>query len=226
MSSNETTEFDFDFRPAGYFEESVETLANIMGEWRREYIREALDKGEGGLIPAEMFASVLSGEVRGALGKIHPRLMGGEYLPPPLEGEVEIARVSMASTTADVISIRARPEPGGIVYRVVDEYDASTGDEYEITPRRSTKVLSFGELVKLIQTADIGSEVWGQEWGARGIMGPLYFGIWEQGEGLGEMWEFVHVSSEFYPELRECFDGLASDWVETFEKVGPQPSGY
>ena len=52
--------------------------------------------------------------------------MGGEYLPDYLPEEVEIARVAMESTTADVISIRAFMEADNLIhYRVVDEYEFS-----------------------------------------------------------------------------------------------------
>jgi hypothetical protein len=36
--------------------------------------------------------------------------MGGEYLPDYEEGDVEIARIELESTTADVISIRVKKE--------------------------------------------------------------------------------------------------------------------
>jgi hypothetical protein len=35
--------------------------------------------------------------------------MGGEYLPNYGRQEVEIARIALASTASDVISLRARP---------------------------------------------------------------------------------------------------------------------
>ena len=47
--------------------------------------------------------------------------MGGEYLPPLRKGEVEIARISLESTTDDQISIRARRGRERIRCRVVDE---------------------------------------------------------------------------------------------------------
>jgi hypothetical protein len=56
--------------------------------------------------------------------------MGGEYLPNLMPNEVEIARVTMTSTTMDVISIRARHTKHKIIYRIVDEYMEPDDDRY------------------------------------------------------------------------------------------------
>ena len=56
-------------------------------------------------------------------GRLHPSNMGGEYLPLLRKGEVEIARISLQSVTADQISIRARRLSKRIGYRIVDEYE-------------------------------------------------------------------------------------------------------
>jgi hypothetical protein len=48
--------------------------------------------------------------------------LGGQFIPPYLTGEVEIARICLQSTTSDVISLRARPLPERIAYRIEDEY--------------------------------------------------------------------------------------------------------
>jgi hypothetical protein len=55
---------------------------------------------------------------------VHPHFMGGEYLPSYGRQEVEIARIELASTTSDVISLRARPTGSRIRYRIVDEYES------------------------------------------------------------------------------------------------------
>jgi hypothetical protein len=78
----------------------------------------------------------LSESDRASLGRIHPSFMGGEYLPDYLAGEVEIVRVELRSTTADVISLRARqvgPKDRSIEYRLVDEYET----EFRFRPRQS-----------------------------------------------------------------------------------------
>src|SRR5882724_6852578 len=63
----------------------------------------AIDELDQGLL-----VDCLSNEDRSGLGKIHPSFMGGEYLPDYAEGELEIARIELESTTTDVISIRAK----------------------------------------------------------------------------------------------------------------------
>ena len=48
--------------------------------------------------------------------------MGGEYLPDLKQDEVEIARITIASTTQDVTSVFVRRGKRRTYYRVVDEY--------------------------------------------------------------------------------------------------------
>ena len=83
---------------------------------------------------------------------MHPMNMGGEYLPPMFDGEVEIARISLRSVTGDQISVRARRSRGDIEYRIVDEYPES-GETYIPHPRTSTRRLTMGALVTMIDEA-------------------------------------------------------------------------
>lgn len=121
------TGIDYNQRPSSYWdEETLEQaiLTNIKGDFRREEIRKALAAGTLETIPAEILKEALSENVRSFTGRIHPRFMGGEYLPDLEASEVEIARISLQSTTFDVISIRARrTSKGTILYRAVDEYE-------------------------------------------------------------------------------------------------------
>ena len=84
--------------------------------------------------------------------------MGGEYLPPLLDDEVEIARISLASVTADQTSVRAQRVAGGIAYRIVDEY-GEDGTEYVCRPDRSDLPLTLAELVAMIDGAQEGASV-------------------------------------------------------------------
>jgi hypothetical protein len=45
--------------------------------------------------------------------------MGSEYLPDYAEGEVEIARIELESTTAGVISVRAKKDDERVAYSIV-----------------------------------------------------------------------------------------------------------
>jgi hypothetical protein len=220
MKFTTSDDFDFDFRPNSYFDETGSLLADIAGDERREMIRDALEKGEGSDVPEALFASELPEGLRQFLGGMHPSMMGGEYLPAVLEREVEIARVRLKSTTADVISIRARQEGDELVYRVVDEYGNWEEADCKLEPARSTQPLTLRELLHLINTADSG-ESYGEEFGAKGILGQLYFTIWEEDDDLEAMRDFVRVGSEFYPELEECCDVCADEWRETFAAHRP-----
>jgi hypothetical protein len=82
---------------------------------------------------------------------MHPMFMGGNYLPDTGEGEVEIARIRIASTTFDVTSVYARRQDGVIRYRVVDEYG---GDTLEgPAEMESGQPLTLGELADFFLTA-------------------------------------------------------------------------
>ena len=67
-------------------------------------------------------------------------MMGGEYLPADLEDEIEVARIELASTTGDVIQLRARPSDGRILYRAVGE-SWDEGSRYAVTPEESAEPL-------------------------------------------------------------------------------------
>src|SRR4051812_5363179 len=73
------------------------------------------------------------------LGNLHPAFLGGAFLDDALPGEVEIARIELRSTTADVMSVRARPAGDGIAYRIVDEYE----DEWRIPRDESAQPLTL-----------------------------------------------------------------------------------
>jgi hypothetical protein len=77
--------------------------------------------------------------------------MGGNYLPDTEEGEVEIGRIAIASTTYDVTSVYARPDHSVIRYRVVDEYggDTLTGS----TEVASDKPLTLGQFADFFLSA-------------------------------------------------------------------------
>src|SRR5438552_2600726 len=111
---------DLSFRPKTYFGPvplEAHLLSRVAAQARREILRRELAAGNRDM-PSEFFDCLLDEELRLALGKIHPAFMGGEYLPPLLEDEVEVARVSLDSVTADQISLRAQRVPGGIAYRI------------------------------------------------------------------------------------------------------------
>jgi len=150
-----TTAFDLGFRPDSYWEPAdAETaiLSGITGQLRREMVRDFI-RGEApaalGEISDHYLADTLSEADRASLGRINPRFMGGEYLPPYLKGEVEIARIVLQSVTMDVYSIRARRRRGPIRYRMVDEYQT----EFALGRKSSQGPLTLRQLIWLIESS-------------------------------------------------------------------------
>src|SRR5262249_41993988 len=144
----------------------------------------------------------LDEEDRESWGRIHPAMMGGEYLPKVEGDEVEIARIDLQSVTADALEVRARRHGGAIRYRVVDEDERT----FEITPRESAMPLSFGELIELIDTAAngdfLGLTDTYRDYNLEGVDDPE------------ELLTFVSVGSAFYPQLEAYYIDRTYAWVE------------
>ena len=207
---------DLQYRPASYWDHAdpvTAIVAGIRGQNRREMARDFVTGHAPdwlGEIDAGLLEDVLDEETRDALGASHPSWMGGEYLPDCLPGEVEIARIVLASVLQDVISIRARRRRNGrrILYRVVDEYGEPGEPGWTCRPASSVHPLTMGRLVELIETArspqfDIGD-------------GPLTEGLrdFQVESDPRDLVGFVIVESEFYPGLAELFERRAEEWLE------------
>ncbi len=138
---------NLDFRPRSLFWPlSAEThlLSTIKGAERRAMVESILNAGDLEALNAFITKSALDHDERTAFGRLHPAFMGGEYLPDLEDGEIEVARINIASTTSDVTSVYAHRTPKGIGYRVVDEYNGETLSGK--TTRFSKQPLTLGEL--------------------------------------------------------------------------------
>ena len=135
-------------------------------------------------------------------GSIHPAFMGGEYLPDYLDGEVEIARVSLKSVTCDVYSIRARKnDDGQIQYRVVDEYNSWDNGLFILNPESTTEPFTFGEMVSFIDNVD-WTDCGGADKGlTTGFRDMNYNAVGPGRRELEDLVNFVSVSSFFYPDM-------------------------
>ncbi len=195
---------DLSFRPSAYFGVlplEVNVLARITGYTRREILRIRLAAGDHST-PRELTGSTVDDGIRQVIGRLHPQFMGGEYLPPLWDNETEIARISLDSTTADQISVRARWLKDCIGYRIVDEYyDESF--EYVCRPGRSKLPLTMAELVGMIDGGCEGGVA------LRPIVGNV-----ECGADPDDMRDFVSVSSEFYPQLGRYYAHRIDQWFE------------
>ena len=197
----------FSFRPASYWEENdplSTILRNIKGTNRRQMITDFWNQDRLSELDPILLADSTNPEVRQLLSAIHPSFMGGEYLPDLLPTEVEIARVELKSTTSDVISIRARRDPGDelIHYRIVDEYET----DFTIQSKASSLPLSQGELIALLDDTTEGGE--GGLAHCYNIMNNSALGDPES------LRNFTTVSSTIYPDLFEHYDAEHEKWCE------------
>ena len=200
------------FRPDSYWPESLtqeQLIARIKGKARQAIVRNILQtEGFPGL--AAFFArEELDDNERRIWGRFHPMFMGGEYLPSMEEGEVEIVRVSLESTTNDQISIRAKRKDGIIFYRVVGEYYDEEAMRYQLPFDQSEEPLTLAKLVQLIDGSRIPDDIYS---------GGLVIGSWESTFEYDPDVElavrFVSIESHFYPELADYYATVAQVWKE------------
>jgi len=154
----------------------------------------------------------LSQDERNNWGLIHPRMMGGEYLPDLGSNEVEIARINIASVTYDQVSIRAKRGSDMIYYSVVDEYT----DMMIFSPaiKKSESPLTYGEMIRLVQeTPFVGYE---------SDYAGLVMAVWMSESIVHDVKppdqdpDFVKISSEFYPELEEYYEAVFDNYVQEY----------
>ena len=142
------------YRPRDYFgryDLEVELMTRVKGTLRRKLLREAMESGNIDQVPPAARESALDEANRRMIGRIHPLYMGGEYLPKMRKDEVEIARISIQSTTGDVVCLYARPVGHRIAYRVADEYEGSTLDGPSV--RTSMRPLTMGTMMEFFLTS-------------------------------------------------------------------------
>jgi len=203
-----TTGIDLDYRPASYFwaaEKGITLISDIKGAERRRLFAKALETGEEVAFSEALLTAALTAHDREALGRIHPAFMGGEYLPNRWRQEVEIARITIASTTQDVTCVYARQVGDRIHYRVVDEYEGMTLDEP--STRTSTKPLKLQELV------DFFLKSWN-------LIACLEVNFEGEGYPREEVQGFiVDASSSFYAEFEDLVRARVDDWLDTIDRV-------
>ena len=118
-----------DFSPESYF--SPTALANyysrkVRGSKLRDIIRP--NRGEQVAPHASLLFSLFATfeKLQARFEALHPSHMGGNYLPQLGSGEVEVARLSLASSTTDTFAVYAVRSPRGVLLRMVDEYGGDT----------------------------------------------------------------------------------------------------
>ena len=205
---------NYKFRPKSYWKDEdpeQAILKNIKGQYRKEQIKKALAQGNLKSLPEDILQETLSEESRCAYGRVHPSLMGGEYLPEYEKEEVEIARLSLNSTTSDVISIRAKKvDKNTIQYRVVDEYNL----EFKLHFTTSKQPLSLARLIEFLEKSGHpelpGNLIVGYNNYNCSSYDPDYM-------PAAELRHFTKITSDFYPELEEHCEHVFDDWVKETE---------
>jgi hypothetical protein len=196
------SEINLTFRPKGYFwPMSLRThvVSSIKGAERKAYVKEMFEEGREGELPPTVVQSGLPSELRQATGAMHPSLMGGEYLPDQHENEIEIARITIASTTSDVTSVYAGRNKDDIHYRTVDEYE---GDTLCIQTTCSSKLpLTLGELADFFL-------------GAWDLIGVLEMNFESNRYPADEVRSFFEASSEFYPDFGKLIEQRVETWLQ------------
>ncbi len=208
----ETPSVDLPFRPDTYWPESLtphQLLSRIQGRVRQDMARRIFEEQGFTGLNAFLAREELDEGEREAWGAMHPDFMGGEYLPSLEEDEVEIVRVSLASVTADQISVRARPADGFIRYRIASEYDDDEDMRYQLPFDQSKQPLTLAELVQLID----GTYIPGNTYPGGLVIEPLELN-YDSGGDLDSLLGFISIDSQFYPELATYYERVVEEWVE------------
>ena len=204
----------YSFRPKSYWNDGnvlQVLLRDVKGAERRKMIKHYYEQGMFQELDETFTKSSLTEDERNRFGVIHPSFMGGEYIPDCNPSETEIARVTLRSTTKDVISIRATREDGELRYSIVDEYD---DHEFILWTEFSQKPFSLKELIEFLENS---SEDNGYPGGL-----PLAYNN-SNADGVlsrERLRDFTTVSSEIYSQLEEHYDRVYADWIVEEDVVG------
>ena len=196
------TGIDLNYRPQTYFwalDAGIRLASDITGANRRAMYEQAIKEGNDALAASLIDEPVLSGEDRRMIGSIHPAFMGGEYLPGRKAQEVEIARITIASTTQDVTCVYAKRGKSRIYYRVVDEYEGMT---LAHPTRTSTRPLSLRQLVDFFLSS----------WD---LLDCLETNFFDDAYPRDQVHGFiVDASSSFYAEFEDLVRQRVDRWLD------------
>jgi hypothetical protein len=220
--NDQSDQIDLKSRPDTYWPDEPDyefLISRIKGKKRREMARALHQKCDIPNLLIFLHRETLPESERSAWGRIHPSFMGGEYLSSLLQGEVEIARISLASTTSDQISVRARLEDGWIHYSVADEY---TQEPFSMAIPKSRKPLTLKRMIEQINgTEDAAGDLYS------GLVRTFWYGCKDNGQPIEEAASFVEIDSGFYPELAGWFEGFFEEWVrESYSEDQLAEDGY
>lgn len=195
---------DYSFRPATYWNDKEFTarLQVIEDEERRAAI--LLRWRTGRLDPSDIAILEAAWPRKSVRQRkvVHPCLHDDAFLPIGGLGEVEVARIELQSVTGDVVSVRARRDPAGIRYRIVDEYEG----EYILARETSAEPLTLREMVEFLDRSRL-----------EGLPNGLSIGYNCMNTSSGLEREaaryFTRISSDFYPKLEAHYEARFDEWV-------------
>jgi hypothetical protein len=230
--ANETGEYDplgpidLDFAPTSFVADwSVATsiVQNIIGEARRETVFRRLREGGTAPLDARLLADHLTDELRTAVVAADPvRHSSGEFLPPYLPGEMEVARLLLATTPRLVYSVRVGEHTPSAEFRrkawisrttvyrvrVVDDHGSQllVGDQpYRCLTLRLRDLVTSLDSVWHNALPDL----------PRWVPFPERLVLWraEQGVPAAALAAFVQVYSVVYPDLERHYTARIQKWV-------------
>jgi len=194
---------DLKYRPHSYFwaqNIGVTLSSQIKGAERKALYEALVAQGQAEAANELLLTPVLSQQERLAMGRLHPSFLGGEYLPNTKDHEVEIARITIASTTQDVTSVYARQAGKRILYRVVDEYGGSSLLGKAV--RTSQQPLTLGQLTDFFLKA----------WDLLSVLG---FNFEDPHYSADEIKAFVvDASSSFYADFGRLIEERIDRWID------------
>ena len=132
-------------------------LRQIKGNYRKNVVLAAIEREGLETIPEGWLEHDAPPAVKSTLGYTRPDLRGGEDLPDLLDGEVEIARVTLVdSVHGEVVSLRARQDDDDhVVSRIVDEYwDDGLEREYKLQQDTFLEPLTAKEVLYVFRDSD------------------------------------------------------------------------
>ena len=139
------------FEPAATAEEQI--IRRIKGNYRRRFVSRAMQDQGVASVPDLWKNHEFSEVVKNWLGGQNPQFRGGEDLPDLENGEVEIARLTLANSVhGEVTSLRAKltKQDGKISLRLVDEYESDIKLAYQL----ANMPLTSEQVIRLFQDAD------------------------------------------------------------------------
>jgi hypothetical protein len=199
---------DLSYRPKSYFwadTMGVHLPSQIKGAQRKSLYEASVAQDEIDELNDFLAKPSLSSIERELVGKLHLSFLGGEFLPDKVKREVEIARITLNSTTRDVISFCVRPRKNGIFYRVIDEYDGECLNEKTTTVRKVP--MTLGQMTDFFLQAWSLPETLEMNFGYR---------LFDSDFDLDDVRIFIlEASSSFYSQFGKLVDLRVEEWLES-----------